>query len=134
MSQSPSHPPSPLWMSIEPELSETRLMLTAPLRGTALRARLPTLPSQPRALLLLLEAIAAWYGEPICAVLDAEASDVQRSPERWAQLLGDLDGERVHVEWVGHAAAPRPRDRFLGAVGDFSSARRLITFAATGQK
>src|SRR5271166_878372 len=104
-----SHPPSPLWISIEPELSETRLMLTTPLRGTALRARLPTQPSQPRALLLLLEAIAAWYGEPICAVLDADASDVQRSPERWAHLLGDLDGERVHVEWVGRVASPTER-------------------------
>ena len=125
---------STLWLSIEPEIAETRLMLTQAQVGTALRARLPTRPSQPRALLLLLEAIAAWYGEPLCAVLDAEASDVQRYPERWAHLLGDLDGESVHVEWVGHGVSPRLRDRFLGAVGDFSSAKRLITFAATGQK
>src|SRR4051812_35093741 len=125
---------STLWVSIEPELSETRLMLTEAPGGTALRARLPTQPSQPRALLLLLEAIAAWYGQPLRAVLDAEATDVQRYPERWANFLGDLDGERVHVEWVAHAAAPRGRDRFLGAVGDFGSAKRLITLAATGQK
>jgi len=125
---------STLWLSIEPELGETRLMLTQAQAGTALRARLPTRPSHPRALLLLLEAIAAWYGQPLCAVLDADASDVQRHPERWAHLLGDLDGESVHVEWVGHAAEPPRRDRFLGAVGDFRSARRLITFAATGQK
>src|SRR6516162_6739302 len=98
---------STLWVSIEPELCETRLMLTQAQVGTALRARLPTLPSQPRALLLLLEALAAWYGQPLCAVLDAEASDVQHSPQRWAQLLGDLDGETVHVQWSGHAASPR---------------------------
>ena len=125
---------STLWLSIEPQISETRLMLTQAPSGTALRARLPTMPSQPRALLLLLEAIAAWYGEPLCAVLDADASDVQRCPQRWAQLLGDLDGESVRVEWVGHAASPVKRDRFLGAVGDFGSAKRLIAFAATGQK
>jgi hypothetical protein len=129
-----SHPPSPLWISIEPELSETRLSLSVPLVGTALRARLPTQPSQPRALLCLLEAIAAWYGQPICAALDADASDVQRYPERWARLLGDLDGERVRVEWVGHAASPDRRDRFLGAVGDARGGKRLITFAATGLK
>lgn len=129
-----SRPPSPLWMSIEPELGETRLMLTAPLVGTALRARLPTRPAQPRALLSLLEALAAWYGEPLCAVLDADASDVQQHPASWAQLLGDLDGERVRVEWVAHAGEPKERDRFLGAVGDFASAKRLVTFAATGQK
>jgi hypothetical protein len=121
-------------MSIEPELSETRLLLTVPKMGAALRARLPTRPAQPRALLLLLEAIAAWYGEPICAVLDADASDVQQCPQRWAQLLGDLDGERVHVEWVARAAELQKRDRFLGAVGDFGSGKRLITFCATGQK
>jgi len=125
---------STLWLSIEPELSETRLMLTQAQVGTTLRARLPTQPSQPRALLLLLEAIAAWYGQPLHAVLDADASDVQRHPARWAQLLGDLDGERVRVEWVGRAASPVERDRFLGAIGDGRSARRLITFAATGQK
>ena len=129
-----SRPPCPLWMSIEPEFSETRLMLTVPRGGTALRARLPTRPAQPRALLLLLEAVAAWYGEPIWAALDADASDVQRSPQAWAQLLGDLDGERVHVEWVGRGASPERRDRFLGALGNFDSAKRLITFAATGQK
>ena len=33
---------SSLWMSIEPELGETRLMLTQAQVGTALRARLPT--------------------------------------------------------------------------------------------
>jgi len=125
---------SSLWMSIEPELGETRLMLTQARAGTALRARLPTRPSQPRALLLLLEALAAWYGEPLCAVLDADASDVQQYPERWAQLLGDLDGESVQVQWTAHTASPLLRDRFLGAVGDFRSAKRLVTFAATGQK
>lgn len=125
---------SSLWMSIEPELRETRLMLTQAQVGTALRARLPTLPAQPRALPLLLEALAAWYGEPLCAVLDAEASDVQRYPERWAVLVGELDGERVRVEWAAPPAPSARRDRFLGAVGDFRSARRLVTFAATGQK
>jgi len=129
-----SRPPSPLWISIEPELSETLLSLTVPLVGTALRARLPTLPSQPRALLTLLDGIAAWYGAPLCAALSADASDVQRYPEKWAQLLGDLDGERVRVEWVGQAATPARRDRFLGAVGESRGGKRLITFAATGLK
>jgi hypothetical protein len=49
------------------------------------------------------------------------------------RLLGDLDDERVRVEWVAGDTA-RTRDRFLEPVGDFGSSRRLITLAATGLK
>lgn len=125
---------SPLWMSIEPMIVETRVMLSVPGVGTALRARLPLLPRQPHALSMLLEGLSAWYGEPFCAVLDAEAEDVLRYPERWTRLLGELDSEQVRVEWVGHSRLSYERDRFLGAVGDFHRAKRLITFAATGQR
>ena len=124
---------SRLWMSIEPELRETRLMLTIAPTGTALRARLPPVPHDPRALGELLLALASWYGLPLSAVLDVDASDVQLHPERWARLLGDLDEERVRVEWVASEHGPR-RDRFLGALGDFHAARRLIARAATGQR
>jgi hypothetical protein len=125
---------SPLWMSIEPRATETRLMLTQPRVGTSLRARLPVVPVQPEALGLLLRGLVAWYGQPFCAVLDAAAEDVQRQPERWAQFLGDIESALVRVEWVAHQVADEPRDRFLGTLGDFSHARRLITFAATGQR
>lgn len=125
---------SPLWLSIQPELVETRLMLTQPGVGTALRARLPVVPMQPDALGLLLRGLVAWYGQPFCAVLDAECEDVQRHPERWAQLLGDVESTVVRIEWVGYTASTARRDRFLGALGEFDRARRLITFAATGQR
>lgn len=125
---------SPLWMSIEPGPRETRLMLTQPLVGAALRARLPPLPAQPDALGLLLRGLAAWYGQPFCAALDAESEDVRQHPERWACLLGDLEDALIQVEWVGRPGSPERRDRFLGAVGDFGSARRLVTLAATGQR
>jgi hypothetical protein len=125
---------SPLWMSIEPRGTETRLMLTQAPGGTALRARLPVVPCQPCGLTLVLRGLAAWYGQPLCAVLDADAADVARHPERWARLLGELDGEQVRVEWVAHSQAASGRDRFLGAVGEFRSARRLVALAVTGQR
>jgi hypothetical protein len=125
---------SPLWMSIEPCRTETRLMLTQAPAGTALRARLPVLPAQPCALTLVLRGLSAWYGQPLCAALDADAEDVARHPERWAQLVGERDGETVRVEWVARARPMAGRDRFLGAAGDFRSARRLLTLAATGQR
>jgi hypothetical protein len=123
---------SALWMSIEPRPAETRLLLTAPRSGPALRARLPACPAQPDALGLLLRGLAAWYGQPFCAALDAESEDVRRHPERWTALLEGLDDALIQVEWVARTASPGRRDRFLGAVGEFGSARRLLTFATTG--
>lgn len=125
---------SNLFLTIEPQGRETRLMLTKALVGTALRARLPPLPAQPGAIALLLEALSAWYGEPLCAVFDADAVGSQRHPETWAQLLEEVDRRHIRIEWVGHTESKRGRDRFLGALGDFSGAKRLVTFTATGQK
>ena len=124
---------SPLWMSIEPDISGTRIMMTMGGVGTLMRARFPHIPSQPEALGLLLRGIAAWFGEPFCAVLDADAKDVWDHPERWARYLGDLDERVVRVEWRGYSESFR-RDPLVGTVGDFRRARRLITHAATGQK
>jgi hypothetical protein len=125
---------SPLWMSIDPDQDETRLMLTEARVGAALRARLPPVPRQPRALAQLLEALSAWYGMSLTAVIDAGAEGALHHPQRWAQLLGEIDGEQVRVEWVVVPARTERRDRFLGELGDFSAAKRLLTFAATGQR
>jgi hypothetical protein len=122
-----------LWMSIEPGYDETRLMLTCGQMGAALRARLPPVPRQPRALAMLLEAIVAWYGEPLTAVVDASDRAAGLHPARWAQLLDEIESEQVKVEWV---VVPKSteRDRFLGELGDFGSAKRLLNFTATGQR
>jgi len=125
---------SPLWMSIDPGHDETRLMLTEPRVGSALRARLPPVPRQPRALAQLLSALSAWYGTSLTAVVDAGAQGALHHPERWAQLLGEIDGEQVRVEWVVVPARAERRDRFLGKLGDFAAAKRLLTFATTGQR
>jgi hypothetical protein len=123
----------PLWMAIEPVGSEVRLMLTAPSERTVLKARLPNPPTHPRAVIALLESLSLWYGRPLRAVIDADAEDVRRHPERWAMLLGDGPELAVAVEWAAVPAA-RPRDRFLATMGEFASARKLVSFAATGQR
>jgi hypothetical protein len=124
---------SSLWLSIEPLRDSTRLMLSESTGGPTLKARLPATPADARAVALLLEALVAWYGLPLCAVLDADAEDVQRHPERWALALGDLASPQISVEWVSPAAAPLA-DRELDGIADFKRARRLITLAATGLK
>ena len=82
---------------------------------------------------MFLEAIVAWHGLPLCAVLDADAEDVSRHPERWALALGDLASPQIEVEWVSPSSVPLA-DRELDGVDDFRRARRLITLAATGLK
>jgi len=125
---------SSLWLSIEPLPSMTRLLLSEASGGPSLKARLPPTPAQPRAVAMLLEALVAWYGEPLCAVLDADAEDVQRIPQRWASILGDLQSPQIEVEWVSPLSVPAVDRRLLGDMGDYRRARRLITLAATGQK
>ena len=124
---------SQLWMSIEPEYPETRIMLTMGGAGTQMRARLPLLPSRPEALGMFLQAIGLWYGQSFCAVLDADCGEVSKHPERWARLLGDLDDAYVTVQW-GSYGGTFQRDPLVGQLGDFRRARRLLTHSATGLK
>jgi len=123
-------------MSIEPVGPEVRILLTEPREGTALKARLPCPPASERAVPALLEALSCWYGLPLHAVLDADASDVRHQPERWALLVGDIQSFEVSVIWATRPAARElaRRRRLLGSMGDFGSARKLLTFAATGQR
>jgi hypothetical protein len=120
----------PMWVSVEPLAEEIRLSLSVPGQGMKLRARLPAVPVEPRALAMLLEALVAWHGQPLCAVVDADASDVSCQPERWARLLGELSGAHIQVKWSSRAA--RPRDRFLGALGGFRRADRVLAHARGG--
>jgi hypothetical protein len=125
---------TPLWMAIEPLSNETRLVLSVPISGTALKARLPALPAHPRAVTMLLESLSAWYRRPITAALDADALGVQHHAERWCEFLGDLPGVDVTVEWISRTEHKGDRDRFFDALGDMRSAKRLVTVASTGQR
>ena len=79
-----------------------------------------------------MEALCCWYRLPLHAVLDADAPDVVRDAESWAQWTGDVAEIDVSVEWVGRTRGPR--DRFLDDMGDFSAAKRRIAFAAGGSR
>ena len=121
----------PLWLTIAPDVMDTRMMMTMGGVGQVLRARFPLIPRQPEGLSLFLRGIAAWYGQPFCAVLDAESQDVFEHPERWARMLGDLDDAAIHVEWVMRGKGVT-RDRFMDGLPGFARSERLITYAATG--
>jgi hypothetical protein len=124
---------SQLWISLEPEGKQLHLSLSKGLFGNVMRARLPLTPAQPRAMKLLLEGLVDWFGQPLCAVLDAEAEDVRRRPAAWNHLL-ELDDPRFRVEWVTLPFRHGQRERFLGAVGRERRARSLVSFAASGRR
>ena len=121
-----------LWLSIEPRREEVRLSLARSLHGTVLRARLPS-PTNPEALRLLLEALVKWFGQPLCAVLDADGEDVRRRPEFWSRLVGIDESPQVIVEWVSVPTVGR-KDSFLRGVPPDRRARQLIGFAASGYR
>ena len=127
-------PPNPLWVALEPDGSQTRVLLSVSGHGVVLKGRLPAWPAQPSAIVLLLEALSQWYGRPLHAVIDADAEDVRKYPERWHRLLGGLDDAVFQVQWVSPTGIGPRRDRFFAPTGDFRGARRVVTVAATGQR
>jgi hypothetical protein len=123
---------SRLWLSLEPCRQEVRLSLSTSMSGPVMRGIFPLPPAQSQAVPLLLESLTGWFGRPLCAALDADAEDVRRRPEFWTHCLGGLEEPRFRVEWVTLPTRQSGRERFLGEVGAFTRAHRLVRFAATG--
>lgn len=123
-----------LWLSIEPRIPYCQIHLSLSGTGTLMKARLGPDPLHG-GVAPLLEALSAWHGLPLCAVLDADAEEVARAPERWSRLLGEAQqSPRITVEWSSALQGQLFRSRFFDAMGDFRSSRRLMTHAATGLK
>jgi len=126
--------PPPLWLTLQPQEDYTQILLSQSGTGTLLKARLAPEPMHPGALSKLLESLADWHGRPLFAVLDADAEQVRRSPERWARMMGEAaQSPSITVEWSAPVQGKLWKERFF-TLGDFSSARRLLTHAATGQR
>jgi hypothetical protein len=125
---------SNLWLAIEPMASCTKLMLSRPSQGALLKAKLPLQPSQPNGLGLLLEGLVAWCGEPLCAVIDVAAMEGGPQSERWVDFLAATNSPLVTVQFSCAPVKRARRDGFLDTMGDFRSARRLLTFNGTGQR
>ena len=99
--------------------SQAKLLITDPIQGDLVKARLPLCPRHPRALLTFLEGIALWQGRPLEVVLSAD--DPSRA---WigSGLLGDelwpAASPLVHFE-----VALRGHRRRLVGLGDFRALR-----------
>ena len=49
--------------------NDLKLLVTSPEGDDVIKARLPLRPPHPRALLTMLEGVALFSGEPLCAVI-----------------------------------------------------------------
>lgn len=96
------------------------ILVTAPDRGDLLKARLPPMPRHPRALLTMLEGLALWRGEPLCAVISAASASPSWSA---SGLFGDelwpAESQLVRFSIAG----PGCRKARLRGLGDFRSLR-----------
>lgn len=99
---------------------EASLLVEDEERGDLLKARLPTSPRHPRALLTLLEGAALWSGHPLVVVLSATDTS---APWLGSGLFGDelWPGESQLVRFT--IAAPGCRKRLSG-LGDFRALRK----------
>jgi len=100
-----------------------RLLVTSAEGDDLVKARLPGYPNHPRALLTLLEGLALWSGETLCAAISADApvdhslglGAFSEDEDRWPE-----ESALVHFVFL----VPAGRGRRIAGVGDFRSLRR----------
>ncbi len=103
---------------------DLKLLVTSPQGDDLLKARLPIRPPHPRALLTLLEGVALWSGEPLCAAISAGSrNDDWLEANVWCDELWPTESALVHFDFA--VLPPRAR-RILRGVGDFRAVRRQL--------
>jgi len=104
--------------------TDLKLLVTSPEGDDLIKARLPSRPPHPRALLTLLEGVALWSGEPLYAVISAgEHRDDWLGCEAWGEDLWPAESALVHFDFATPPARPR---RVLRGVGDCRAVRRQL--------
>ena len=103
--------------------TDVHLHVTDPELGDVLRARLPMPPRHPRALLTLLEGVALFAGEPICAAVSAVSTSV---PWLGSGLFGD-ELWPASSPLVTFVVAHRGCHRRLASLRDLRARRRCAT-------
>jgi len=115
-----------IWMAIRPGRTGTRVLATAGVRETLLKANLAAEPAHHRAVPALLEAVALWQGEQVRAALCVGASG-DGSGTRLARTLVDVVDPTplFRLDFVPEGPRRAKRDRLEG-LGDFRDLRQLL--------
>jgi hypothetical protein len=117
-----------IWMAIRPGRTGTRVLATAGVEETLLKANLAAEPAHHRAVPALLEAVALWQGEQVRAALcvDAEADGCGTRLSR--TLVDVIDPTPLfRLDIVPDRPRKRRRD-VLEGFGDFRDLRQLLLF------
>jgi len=117
-----------IWMAIAPNATSTRVLAMAGAQDTILKARLSRSPSHPRALSLLLEAIALWQGLPIRAALCADERLDGSDTSLFRETFTDLGGPLYTLDWIPALGGQvrRARRRDISGMGKFEDLRKLL--------
>ncbi|MFG0273570.1 MAG: hypothetical protein ACF8QF_00775 [Phycisphaerales bacterium] len=117
-----------IWMAIRPGRTGTRVLATAGVKQTLLKANLALEPAHPRAVPALLEAVALWQGEQVRAALCVDGSDGGCDTTLSQTLVDVFDPTPLfRLDIVPDRPRSRERDRLEG-MGDFRDLRQLLLF------
>jgi hypothetical protein len=116
-----------IWMGIAPNATSTRVIAMAGAHDTFLKARLLRSPAHPRAMSLLLEAIALWQGRPIRAALCVGSKHGGSDSSLFQETFSDGGAPLYTLDWIPapeHARRAGRRD--ITGMGHFADLRRLL--------
>ncbi len=117
-----------IWMGIHPQASGTRVLAMAGAEKVLLKARLATVPSHPRALPTLLEAVALWQGLPVRAALVVGDSAATMAEPLYRDLFADFGMNPLYsLDFVSSLKRPRVEDGLSG-MGPFGDLRQMLLF------
>ena len=90
-----------LWSTTLRIGADMKLLVTSPEGDDLIKARLPLRPPHPRALLTMLEGIALFSGEPLCAVVSAGTHrEDWLDSEQWCNDLWPVESPLIHFDFA----------------------------------
>lgn len=113
-----------LWVGIDPNPNETRILVMAGPSEIILKARLRPHPQHPRAATTLLEALSLWQGAPIRAALCADTPPPLFDSGSWTDAL--LVGNGAPLYEVTLVPRRRARRRDGLGLGDMNDLAQLV--------
>ena len=116
-----------IWMGIAPNATSTRVLAMAGAHDTFLKARLLRSPAHPRAMSLLLEAIALWQGRPIRAALCADGKHGGSDSSLFQETFTDGGAPLYTLDWIpAPERVRRAARRDITGMGNFNDLRQIL--------